>query len=221
MNYLATFDIETVRRPTAPALKAGLSDGSVKLDYVTKDIAKMAEKFKDKFWVQAEGSRPVAISFTIIDLSKRAIKTTEGMATNDEKRLTEFVFQTLDEYAPKKLIGFNSKRFDFPILEYMVAHNNPKNLSLNLCRGFGKWDHIDLSEYVPQFFTVYRPLKGSPISVADLYDIPYSKTTGADVATMWEDDLKRGGTSVLDYCKEDTELTAKVFLKMCKLRNFI
>lgn len=211
---IVVFDIETIRKPIPQAYKDAVKAGRLKVDNVTKEPKKIWDKLKEKWWASPEGAQPIAVAFAKVDMAKFKVEEPVGYATDDEAKMAAFVLQAFAGMAPSKLVGFNSDRFDFPILETLMRHAQGR-----APRGIGRWDNIDLAKQVPMFFNVYRPLKGSPHSVASLYGLSHGETTGDDVAILWEQDKAHGTHKVLDYCMDDVDLTGRVFLHLSKLRS--
>lgn len=218
MSCIVVFDIETVALPVPERIQQGILDGKVRVDKVTKDPKKIYEKLKEKYWTQPEGRKPIAIGFALLDMEKREIAETRGCQSESKDELAAFVMDTFTVWPPNKLIGYNSEHFDFPSLERLV-----RGVKGNLPYGVGRWDHIDMMYKIPQFFNNPRPLKNSPISACSLYGIDDSndKTTGADVAKLWDTDRQKGTKVVLSYCLKDVEKTAQLFFKCSKLRNLL
>lgn len=210
------YDMETIQRPIPEEFKKGILDGKVRTDRQTKDPKKIWGKLKEKFWTQAEGSKPIAIGFAVIDRGEGILVKPFGKQSDDETDLSEFVMSTLAEYLPRKLLGYNSEHFDLPVLEHML-----RNSGLIYAKGVGRWDHIDLIKNIPQFFGGNRALKNSPVSAAALYGIKYSGTSGGDVKELWEADKKNGTKKVLEYCLDDVNVTCQVALKASVIRNFL
>ena len=218
MSCIVVFDIETVALPITKKMQQGIIDGKVRCDKVTKDPKKIYEKLKEKFWTQAEGSKPVAIGFAVLDMMTRKVTELEGCQSDNKEELVDFLFDYLTRFPPGKLIGYNSERFDFPILERLVRLSDK-----HLAHGVGRWDHIDMINKIPMFFGGNRPLKNSPISACSLYGIDDTDdtTTGAEVDEMWQTDLQNGTKKILEYCLKDVDKTGQLFFKCSKLRNLL
>ncbi len=215
MTILA-FDFETIQRPLPAALVEGILKGVVKHDYKTVNPALIMEKVKNEYWKTMEGSQPVAVAFGVCDTFNQKVVDIVGIQSMEQSEIVDFIFDTLEELQPKKLVGFNSKRFDMPILQYVCAGSNRK-----LSKGIGKWDHIDMAEETAQFFTTYRKLKGSPTSVADIFGIERgADIDGSEVKDVLALDVKNGTQKVLEYCKDDVRITGEYFLKLAKIRAY-
>lgn len=213
MPRLVAFDIETIHRPFPDVVKKGIMAGEIAVDYVLKDVKKIVEKFKEKWWLQPEGSKPICIGFGVIDLETRTVENLQGHQTDNEGELAEYIFDTLSDLQPTHLVGYNSENFDMPILEASLATSEKF-----LAAPIGKWGHIDLAARMPKWFNLYRPLKGSPISACTLYGVKHSGGSGEDVMVMFAEDQKNKTKKVLEYCLEDVRATGEIFLRRHKLQ---
>lgn len=215
-SNVMVFDIETVQRPIPESFKQGILDGKVRVDKVTKDPRKIWAKLKEKFWTQAEGSRPICVCFAHVDMRERKVEEPIGLQTDNETELAAWTMDQLKIWAPKYLVGYNSERFDLPVLEHLVRDSGDYCVP-----GISKWDHIDLTHKIPKFFDGWRPLKGSPVSACALFNIPHSGGSGEDVKSLHAADMEHGTRQVLKYCMEDVVATGNLFLKLNRIRSLI
>lgn len=217
MSTVVVFDIETIKRKIPDSIKQGIVDGKVRADRKTKDPQKIWDKLRnDKWHFTAEGAYPICVGFGILDLDTREVAELIGMQTDKEADLAEFVVAFLNERDVSKIVGYNSKSFDMPILEVLIQKAQRVPL-----RGFRKYDHIDLIFETPQFCGESRPLKNSPVSACALYGIKHTGGSGADVRALWQKDQENGTKDVLKYCLEDVQATGELFFKMSKLRSLL
>lgn len=211
---ILVFDMETIQRPLPKELVEDIRSGDVSHDYRTKDPRAVMENISRNYWKTFEGSQPVAIGFGIADTFNQKMVEPRGIQTLEQEELVDFIFDTFNDIKPLKVVGFNSKRFDMPILSYVCSFSERR-----FERPIGKWDHIDVAEHIPQFFTTFRKLKGLASSCREVFGIKQKlEVDGSDVKTMLEVDIKNGTKEVLKYCMDDVRITGELFLRLSKTR---
>lgn len=207
MNYLV-LDIETVPEPIAESKiaewRAELEVEYAKPETVLKHLESRIQKSRFDF----DGARPICLGMCVV--SDRYGKDTETytcLSNADSKQLVAGFADLLTAHIPLKLVGFNLKRFDLPILFrwlYLAG--------IELHQKFGRYDVIDLIEEVAGYGTRVSLERSCNAYGIKTSDGDGSMVEGWYIAKQWE--------QIEKYCLEDVKSTVELFKAVRKYRQF-
>lgn len=198
MNYLV-LDIETVPEPV-PQSRVDEWRKELEAEYVKPEtvVRKLEDKVsRSRF--DFDGSRPICLGMCV--LSGHGPELTESyscVASQDSRDIAMGFAEATTGYLPLKLVGFNLKKFDLPILFRWLHLSGVK-----LNHQFGRYDVIDLIEHVAG--------PGQRVSLeraCNAYGIETSKSDGSMVEGWY---IAKAWDQIKAYCLEDIASTVKLF----------
>jgi len=195
VNHLV-FDIETIALPvpdkTIAEWRAEIAEEFVKPDTIEKKLQAKIEKAKYDF----DGCRPIALSACL--LTSDGQKIFSSCVNEDSLEVAKHFHALCQDYAPVKLIGYNIKSFDLPILYRQMALAN-----LKFRTKLGRYDIIDLIDHVVGF--------GKKISLdraCTAYGIKTSEYDGSFVDPWYR---AKDWHRIEAYCVADVQATLELY----------
>lgn len=213
-----SIDIETIGGPITPEMEASERAALAKEFKRESTIESHLDEWRQKAGVNLESSQPVAVGVVVFDLN-RSDKfnpwRTEHEATiygQDPYEITSNLASLLDEHSEgagaTKIIGYNIKAFDIPILlKYWpatIGSITPRNVIDLMFEPFGgRFDN-----------------RGGFKRLARVYGIKLSGVTGDKVGDMWAKDMQDGTSLVADYALDDARGVAKLYQHLSRFYSF-
>ena len=215
------FDIETI--PDIESARSVLKMKDESDDEVYTAIAAYQDdsKPREKVFLKAIFHKVVAISFAEIKISNDYGKEsfslqeirTGGNEDSTEKELLQGVFKYLESKTPR-LVSFNGRAFDFPVLKLRAMKHN---ISTNLHKLGDKWNsynqryskdwHCDLHETLTDYFACGRLKLDEACRV-----FGYPGKIDVDGSSVYELYQKGKIKEIRDYCETDVMNTYLVYL---------
>lgn len=213
VNMYIAFDIETIAGPISPESEA-MERAKLSEEYKREaTIEEHLQKWRDKFGLTLEGATPVAVGLVVFEKSIRDISgerykiiSCDQIYGEDPDLIGRLFADYIVEHNPAKIIGYNIKAFDLPI---MLKHIPPTaNLNIN------PRSIVDLmfEPFGSRFDT-----RGGFKRLCKAYGIELSGVTGDKVADLWELDKKEGTARVANYALDDARGCYELF---CYLSRF-
>ena len=221
-NHLFVFDIETIPDLKAAANLLGPDDDLIRLKQKLIDYHLDITAGKNAF-LRQPFHRVVAISFLEAEIeyiddyeiySIRDIRS-GGTLDSDEKELVKGFFHHLGSLSPR-IISFNGKTFDMPVLKYRAMYHGIQVKWLH--KSGDKWNnytskysldwHCDLIDALSDFGSSARIKMNE---VCALLNFPGKlETEGSMVETMYYDGKLK---EIRDYCELDVINTYLLYLR--------
>lgn len=164
-------------------------------------LAGELKEFKDKYKFTPFGAKLLCAGVGCIN-TVTGIGLIESFASDNPKEVCQFLGDYLDGYRgheKKQIVGFNIKRFDWPIINF---HFHTENVDMSWTPG--KWDIIDLCDTLPGY---------SLKKLVRYFNLPveFDGVDGSKVAELWEADKTNNTRKVRDYCEQDVKATGLLF----------
>lgn len=211
VDYYVSFDIETV------VLTLSQEDvDRIRQEYRPPANFKVAETIErhreesvktyvDDNKFKINGCRPIAAGITLVSRDLEVLST-NGFASDDSIEVASWWANQINSIPGHnlKLLGYNIKNFDLPILSSWIA-----KAGTSLKRKLGKWGVVDLLEY---------PLKGYKLKkIAPYYGVKIPSMDGSGVAALHRDG---DWESILAYVKADALCEAELFIALSRTYDF-
>lgn len=228
LNNLLVFDIETI--PDIESARNVLNDYTSNAQDIHIKIAKYHKKDFDEtlddpnlVFLKPVFHKVVAISFLHIELTnengieRHSFKELRsgGNIDSSEKDLIDGFFSYIAKYKPK-LVSYNGRNFDFPVLQYRALKYNTN--SFGIYQLGDKWNsymqryssdwHCDLIEVLSNFGA---STKVSMNELCAILNIPGKiDVDGLAVYRLYQDDKVN---EIRDYCETDVLNTYLIYLR--------
>ncbi len=221
-SNIFVFDIETI--PDIESAKSLLNLPKKTIDKkVHQEIAKYhnPDKPADEVFLKVAFHKIVAISYAEIAIEhsfeeeKLTLKTLRsgGTIESSEKELVESFFKYMENKKPR-LVSFNGRAFDIPVLKYRAMKYNIKTNIYKLgdkwngygCRYSKDW-HTDLHETLTDFYASGRLKLNEACAVFN-----YPGKLDIDGSTVYDLYKKKKLNEIRDYCETDVLNTYLVYL---------
>lgn len=203
MNHLI-FDIETLAIPVPDSTKAEwrkeIAEEYVKEDTILKKLEAKIERAKYDF----DGCRPIALSACLI--LGGGEKVFSSIVHEDSTEVAKHFHALCQDYAPVKLVGYNIKGFDLPILYRWMALAD-----LKFRTKIGRYDIIDLMDHVSGF--------GKKVSLdraCTAYGIKCSEYDGSFVDPWYR---AKDWHRIEAYCVADVQCTLELYEALTRFQN--
>jgi len=225
MTPILVFDIETV--PDVAGARrlrsewADLSDAEL----AERLFEERREKTGSDF-LPLHLHRVVAISCAFRDETGFRVRSI-GTADDDEGRLIQAFFSTIDRYTPQ-LVSWNGGGFDLPVLHYRgLVHgvhasrfwelgDDDRDFRYNNYIGRYHTRHIDLMDLL----AMYQPRASAPLDdLARLCGFPGK--LGMDGSRVWEAFQAGGIERIRNYCETDVVNTYLLFTRFQRMRGVL
>lgn len=198
MNYLV-FDIETIPEPVPQERVAEwrkeLEDEYAKPETVVRKLDEKVNRARFDF----DGCRPICVGMCLLRSCSGVLSESYICSTNQDSLALAAAFgDIVASNLPLKLVGFNVKKFDLPIL-YRWMHL----AGVELPTAFGRYDVIDLIELVAGYGT-----RVSLERACRAYGIETSSSDGSMVEGWY---IAKAWEQIEKYCLEDVVSTVKLF----------
>ncbi|MEM9328562.1 MAG: 3'-5' exonuclease [Bacteroidota bacterium] len=220
LRDILVLDIETVSGyPTFDEMPEGLKSHWLrKAGFLRNEDEKpLEELYFDRAGIYAEFGKIIVIAVGIFDVSKgdTALRVKSFHAHDEKSLLLEFVMFLRERFDQDRLTlcAHNGKEFDFPYLcRRLIIHGIPIPSVLSLS-GKKPWEvkHIDTMEMWK--FGDYKSFTSLDL-LTHLLGISSSKSDmdGSKVNQVYHEE--DGLTRIAEYCCQDVEATAQVYLKL-------